>query len=273
MIEIPESHHLAQQFAETLKGKAVLNVYTNKSPHKFAWFHGDPERYHVLLTGKTATGANAFGGVAELQFDNLKLAFSDGANVRYHYETDFAPEKHQLHIEFEDFTSLTCSVQMYGAIWLLDEKEEEGYYQSAKYKIKPLQPEFNETYFENLIKNCKQTLSVKAFLATAQRIPGLGNGVLQDILFNAKIHPRRRLSALGDAEKEALYNSINQTLTSMIAQGGRDTEKDMFGVNGGYITIMSAKTKNQPCPICSKKIIREIYLGGNVYFCPVCQKI
>jgi len=273
MIEIPESHRLAQQFAETLMKKTVLNVYANKSPHKFAWFHGKPENYHMLLSGKAVTGANAFGGMAELQFGDLKLVFSDGTNVRYHYEGDLIPLKHQLYIEFEDSTALTCSVQMYGAIWLLDEKEEEGYYQSAKYKIKPLQPEFNETYFENLLKNTKQNLSAKAFLATAQRIPGLGNGVLQDILFNAKIHPRRKLSTLKDDEKQELYNSITRTLTSMIAKGGRDTEKDMFGVNGGYITIMSAKTKNQPCTLCGEIIMREVYLGGNVYYCPACQKI
>jgi len=273
MIEIPESHHLAQQFAEVLTGKTVLNVRANNSPHKFAWFHGKPENYHALLAGKTITGSNAFGGVAELQFDNLKLAFSDGTHVRYHHEADILPRKHQLYIEFDDYTSLTCSVQMYGAIWLLDDKEEEGYYQSAKYKIKPLQPEFNETYFENLMKGSKQNLSVKAFLATAQRIPGIGNGVLQDILFNAKLHPQRKLSTLNDIEKQALYDSINQTLISMITYGGRDTEKDLFGVDGGYLTKMSAKTKNQPCKICEEIITREVYLGGNVYFCPYCQRI
>ena len=273
MIELPESKNLANQFNETLKGKTVLNVYANTSPHKFAWFHGRPEDYHPRLAGKPVTGADAFGGMAELQFDNLKLVFCDGTNVRYYHERDALPKKHQLHIEFEDFTSITCSVQMYGAMWLLDEREEDGYYKSSKYKIKPLQPEFDEAYFEKLIKDSKQTLSAKAFLATEQRIPGLGNGVLQDILFNARIHPKRKIATLSDAEKHTMYDSVIQTLGSMTAGGGRDTEKDIFGVSGGYATKLSAKTKGEPCPVCGGEIIREAYLGGNIYFCAACQKI
>lgn len=272
MIELPESKRLADQFLEILKGKTVQNVTVNKSPHKFAWFHGDPAGYHSLLAGKKVTGSDAFGGMAELQIDDMKLVFCDGTNIRYYCENDTLPQKHQLHIEFDDFTSITCSVQMYGAMWLLDKDEEEGYYKSSKYKVKPLQPEFDETYFENLMKNAKQNLSAKAFLATEQRIPGLGNGVLQDILFNAKIHPRRKLETLSDSEKQSVYTSVNQTLSAMTAGGGRDTEKDLYGVDGGYKTKLSSKTKNAPCPVCGGAITREAYLGGNIYFCANCQK-
>ena len=93
------------------------------------------------------------------------------------------------------------------------------------------------------------------------------------ILFNAKIHPKRKLQTLSDAEKQAMYESVTQTLSSMTASGGRDTEKDIFGVNGGYITKLSAKIKNDPCPVCGGAVIREAYMGGNIYYCPVCQKI
>ena len=272
MIELPESKHLADQFLEILKGKTVQNVTVNKSPHKFAWFHGDPAGYHALIAGKKVTGSDSFGGMAELQIDDMKLVFCDGANIRYYCEGDVLPSKHQLYIEFDDFTSIICSVQMYGAMWLLDKNEEEGYYKSSKYKIKPLQPEFDENYFDGLMKNAKQTLTAKAFLATEQRIPGLGNGVLQDILFNAKIHPKRKIESLSDSEKQALYNSVNHTLSEMTAGGGRDTEKDLFRVDGGYKTKLSAKTKNAPCPVCGGAITREAYLGGNIYFCPNCQK-
>jgi len=272
MIELPESKCLADQFMGTLKSKKVINVVVNKSPHKFAFYQGDPAEYPSQLVGKTVTGSDAFGGLAELQFEDVKLVFFDGLNIRYNYANDSVPEKHQMYIEFNDSTSLTCSVQMYGGILLLDKNEDNGHYKSSKYKIKPLQPEFNESYFDNLMKNAKQNLSAKAFLATEQRIPGLGNGVLQDILFNAKIHPRKKIETLSDNEKQAMYKSVVQTILEMTASGGRDTEKDIFGINGGYKTKLSAKTKNDPCPVCENAIIREAYLGGNIYYCPVCQK-
>jgi formamidopyrimidine-DNA glycosylase len=53
--------------------------------------------------------------------------------------------------------------------------------------------------------------------------------------------------------------------------GGRDTEKDFFGHNGRYKTILSKNTVKNPCPNCGNKIVKEQYLGGAVYFCPSCQ--
>lgn len=46
----------------------------------------------------------------------------------------------------------------------------------------PLSDAFDRAYFNNLIDDKTVRLSVKAFLATEQRIPGLRNGVLQDII-------------------------------------------------------------------------------------------
>ena len=57
----------------------------------------------------------------------------------------------------------------------------------------------------------------------------------------------------------------------MTRAGGRDTEKDLYGQAGGYRTILSRNTLDKPCPVCGGALIREAYLGGNIYFCPVCQ--
>ncbi|MPN41800.1 Formamidopyrimidine-DNA glycosylase [bioreactor metagenome] len=65
-----------------------------------------------------------------------------------------------------------------------------------------------------------EKLSVKALLATEQRIPGLGNGSLQDILFNARIHPKKKVTTLTDNEKEQLFYSIKATLQEMVDKGG-----------------------------------------------------
>ncbi len=274
MIELPESKHLASQFKEILCGKTVMNVTVNQSPHKFAGFHGDPAAYPGKLTGQTVTGADAHGAIPEIQFADMRLAFCDGANIRFFAVGEKLPQKHQLHIEFDDSSSLTCSIQMYGAMLLLDGTDKsEPFYISSTTKIGPVSPENTEEYFFGLMDGVKQNYSVKAFLATEQRFPGLGNGVLQDILFNAKINPRRKLETLSASEKDALYQSVRQTLSEMIASGGRDTEKDLFGVAGGYQTKLCAKTKYHPCPVCGDSIVKEAFLGGTVYYCPTCQPL
>lgn len=272
MIELPETHTLARQINEALKGKRIQNVTANQSPHKFAWFSGDPDSYHALLSGKTILFAQSFGGMVEIQADDIRLIFTDGTNLRTFNTGEGLPKKHQLHIEFDDFSSLVCSVQMYGALWALGEGQTEKYNEIARSKASPLSDEFDEDYFQSLFTDKDGKLSVKAFLATNQRIPGLGNGVLQDILFHAKIHPKRKMNGLSDQEFAALFQSIKNTLFEMTVKGGRDTEKDLYGCSGGYQTVLSGKTIDKPCSVCGCATSREAYMGGTIYFCPRCQK-
>ena len=114
-------------------------------------------------------------------------------------------------------------------------------------------------------------MSAKAFLATEQRIPGLGNGVLQDILFDARIHPKTKIKDLSSGETERMYQSVKSVLVEMTRLGGRDTEKDIFGRPGGYHTVLSRITLERPCPVCGGILERKAFLGGNIYYCPICQ--
>lgn len=275
MLELPEVTVLAQQLNENVYGKKVANVIVLQSPHKFAWFCEDPQKYSELLTGKSIGQAAGYGAMLEIKVEDAVLVFSDGVNLRFHRENEKRPQKHQLLLEFDDLSALSASVQMYGGLWAFRNGEFDNiYYQQAKEKPSPLTDRFDKTYFNEIFSKPEvQKLSVKAFLATEQRIPGLGNGVLQDILFNVKIHPRRKLNSLTETELDLLFNSVKNTLTEMTAQGGRDTEKDLFGSLGGYRTKLSKKSIHEPCPICGSMIKKQSYMGGSIYFCEGCQEL
>jgi len=96
---------------------------------------------------------------------------------------------------------------------------------------------------------------------------------LQDILFNARIHPKHKAKALSDNERDTLYHAAVSTLKEMRDGSGRDTERDLFGKEGGYRMILSSKTLAYPCRVCGGGLKREAFLGGNIYFCPVCQPL
>jgi formamidopyrimidine-DNA glycosylase len=162
---------------------------------------------------------------------------------------------------------------MYGGMGaFLDGTLDNPYYKAAKEKPSPLSNVFDRAYFESMISAPQvQKLSSKAFLATEQRIPGLGNGVLQDVLFNAAIHPKKKVSAFTVKDKDLLYKSVKTTLQTMAEQGSRDTELDIFGHPGGYKTILSKNTAGKPCPKCGTPIKKEAYMGGSIYFCEECQ--
>jgi formamidopyrimidine-DNA glycosylase len=268
MIELPEAVVIARQISEMLVGRRIVHAVANASPHKFAWYTGDPAEYDRRLAGKVMGRAKGVAGHIEFEAGDMVLAIS--APIRYHDQGEKRPPKHQLLLEFEDGSAISSSAQMWGGFFCFPAGEKGGFpdYDVAKTKPSPLTHAFDTLFDAETPK-----LSAKAFLATEQRIPGLGNGVLQDILWTAHIHPRQKMGDLPEQAIHDLFAAVKQVLAEMTDQGGRDTERDLLGRPGGYRTVLSKNTVGQPCPACGTAIRREPYLGGRIYFCTGCQRL
>ncbi len=275
MLELPETNCIAGQITHTFGKNKISSVIAAYTPHKLTWYFGDFEKYPELLIGKTIGEASGCGSMVEIYAGKSILLFSEGVGLRFHDRNEPRPRKHQFLIEFSNGTALSATVQMYGGLGCFAEgKLDNPYYKAAREKPSPYSREFTKSYFAQMVNAPEmQKLSAKAFLATEQRIPGLGNGVLQDILFNAGIHPKKKLAAISPAKKDGLYGSIKTTLKAMLKGGGRDTEIDLYGKHGTYKTVLSKNTVGKPCPSCGAPIKKESYLGGSIYFCPQCQPL
>jgi formamidopyrimidine-DNA glycosylase len=274
MMELPEAVNMAGQINEIVQGKRIAGVTAAHTPHRLAWYYGEPETYADLLVGRTVGTASPFGGMVEIEAGDARILFGEGVVVRFHYRNKPRPARHQLLIDFDDGSALSASIQMYGGLGAFPEGGlDNPYYRAAREKPSPLSKAFHRAYLDGIVSGDEaQKLSLKALLTTNQRIPGLGNGVLQDILFNARMHPKRKVSALSEADQGALFRSVKTTLAAMAAGGGRDIELDLFGQPGGYRTILSKNTVGRPCPSCGAAIRKEAYMGGAVYYCPECQR-
>jgi formamidopyrimidine-DNA glycosylase len=275
MMEIPESAVIARQINDTLVGGKISRVEAAQTPHKLAWYQGDPQNYPELLVGKVISEAYPLNGTLEFRAQDIFIALSESLKITLHPSGSVRPQKHQLLLEFDDGSAISVTVQMYGGILCFRRDEAANpYYLAAREKPSPLTAAFDRSCFDAIFESeGAQKLSAKALLATGQRIPGLGNGVLQDILFNVGIHPKRTVSSFSSQEVTALYKSIKFTLKEMVDQGGRDTEKDLFGNFGGYTTKCSKMTVGKPCGLCGGIIEKASYMGGSIYFCPGCQKL
>ncbi|MFH0760854.1 MAG: DNA-formamidopyrimidine glycosylase family protein [Bacteroidota bacterium] len=274
MLELPESRTIGLQAGRTLVNRQITKVVPATSPHKFAFYNGDPAGYVNLLTGRRITSAKGHGMFVDICFsEDTWITVSDGTNMRYYTSSEQHPEKHQLLVELDDGGCLAFTVAMYGGIWVYRGVLDNKYHRGSLNSLSPLNDAFDETFFDNIFRSVTKDISLKALLATEQRIPGLGNGVLQDILFNTGLHPKRKKSTLSDAQKEGLFHSLKKTLKTMTDLGGRDTEKDLFGNYGSYKTLLSKNTVNNPCPRCGGSISKEAYLGGAVYYCVNCQRL
>lgn len=272
MLELPEVVSRVRELNENIVGKTVKLVSPPSSPHKFCWFNGEAEKYNDVLTGKKVTAVNDVGIFIEIVFsDEKRLCYNDGVNLRLLLPGEKRPLKYQLIIEFEDGYAMIFTVAMYGGIICHNGEYDNEYYKAGKKSISIISDEFSYQYFKNILSSVKPSLSLKSFLATEQRFVGLGNGVLQDILFEARLRPRHKISELSEEDIKNIYKSMKTVLIDMTEYGGRDTEKDIFGNPGRYKTKLSKNTYKNGCSVCGSEITKETYLGGTVYYCPICQ--
>ncbi len=272
MIELPEAATIAAQAADALTGRTVVSAVAGASPHKFGWFGGDPATYGERYTGCRIEGASAWGGLVEVYSDGPTLLFQDGPNPRLLPPGTPPPARHQLLVELDDGSHLVCVVAMYGGMVLVapDDPPDE-YVLAARTAPSPLGPEFSDEHWDTLLAG-DEKLNVKALLATKQRIPGLGNGVLQDICWTAEVDPRRKVGSLSDDERAGLLAAVRGVLAEMTRLGGRSTEKDLHGNPGGYAVVMQRAALDRPCPRCGGTVTKQALLGGAVYVCGGCQR-
>jgi len=276
MFELPEYVTLAGQMNEALQGKTIRRGQLGNSPHKFVWYNRSHEEFERLTEGKTVGQARARGKWLFLPLEPgyVLLLGECGGKVLFHPHGAKLPKKYHLYITFEDDSFLTATTQMWGAMELYEEGEEQNRQYVQGMRTTPIEPGFTFDYLSALVDDLLEgpKRSAKSLLTQDQLIPGLGNAIAQDILFRARLHPRHPLADLSTAQRHALYDAIVTTTGEVIAQGGRYDETDLYNNRGGYIRLMDKNALGRPCPECGGQVEKIQYLGGACYLCPDCQE-
>jgi formamidopyrimidine-DNA glycosylase len=275
MIELPEAATIARQMTKELKGKRIASATRGNAPHKFAFYSGPARKYATLLKGKKMGEAAEHGSliVAKVNPGHVLVLGGGGERITLHGGDEKPPKKHHLLLRFEDGTFLSVTVQGWGSAQLLKRSEFPKGACCAKEGVSPLDPAFTAAHFRGLFGDLEEedSRSIKYFMISEPGVLGVGNGYLQDILFTAGVHPRRRAAALSARERGALYRAVRRVLREAVKLGGRDSERDLYGRPGRYERILHSKVAGKPCPECGTPIEKIQYLGGASYFCPSCQ--
>lgn len=275
-IELPEAHIFAAQMNEALSGKKIES-YDLKDVERMIKI-GFIENISVFedLVDKTVLQVTSRGNTILVKMDegmNLLVGPEYGGVIRYHRYGGKIPKYH-LRLDFTDGSKLTIRITSMG---LLSAFMDEGLDRSYMYRrdflggISPLDKEFTfKRFFELMYKQNRQ---IKPLLVgKGAKIVGLSNASYQDIIYRAGIHPKRRASELSKDEIRALYDAIKQVIEERLNLGGKERFTDIYGNSGGYSPAMGPNMRNQPCPKCGTSIEKMAHGGGQVYFCPSCQK-
>ena len=91
-----------------------------------------------------------------------------------------------------------------------------------------------------------------------KNVSGIGNMYMHDILFNARLHPKMKISDMNDDEIKLLYTSITDVLNLSLEKGTFAYESDFFGKKGGYTMdyFLVGYKENQPRPACKETIFQ-----------------
>ncbi len=283
-MNLAEKYIVCHQLQDIVVGKTITKAVVNQNPHSFVWFALEPNQmfctgeannaiameYGPLLTGMQIKNTEVINGGLYLFIGDRALGIH--FTPQYHAKGTKPPKRHQLLLHFDDESCLSFTGSLGGSLFFL-ETGNAGWAMDGQFPS-VLSDHFSVDFFLKLIRETElRSLSVKAFLAAKNRIPGLDNTILHEILWEAEVNPKSKMASLQEADFIRIYYAIKKVFPAVIAAGGLDTQKDIYGNLGGYSTKASKNTLGKPCARCGGRIEKEVYLGDAVYYCSKCQPI
>lgn len=153
---------------------------------------------------------------------------------------------------------------------MLDESELEA--RLAPLGPEPLEDDFSVEYLEGIIGS--RRAQIKSLLLDQGVVAGIGNIYADEILYNARIHPRRKANTLSKREWKALYEAIKKNLSDGVAHRGTTVRLyrdvlDRAGHHQDYLRVF--ERQGEPCPGCEGEVVREKVGGRPTHYCPGCQ--
>ena len=116
--------------------------------------------------------------------------------------------------------------------------------------------------FEELLDRRRGGL--KATLMNQRAIAGIGNELSDEILWQARLNPRRAVSRLRISDRKRLHVVMQRVIAESNRHG-------LIPRKRGWIS--SQRGKSQPrCPRCRRRVRREMVAGRTAYWCPRCQR-
>ncbi len=102
--------------------------------------------------------------------------------------------------------------------------------------------------------------ALKSRLLDQSRIAGLGNLLVDDILWRAGLDPHRPAGSLDPHEVDSLLGAIRASLDELGARGGSHTSE-----------LHAERHEGGHCPLDGAELRRDVIGGRTTYWCPVHQ--
>jgi formamidopyrimidine-DNA glycosylase len=106
--------------------------------------------------------------------------------------------------------------------------------------------------------------SIKALLMNQRILAGVGNLIADEALWQARIHPARRIAELSGEEIRRLHGKLRHVLRTAVERF------DYVPALRGWLTHVRGRPE-AACPRCRTRLRRSVVGGRTTYSCPRCQ--
>ena len=265
MAELPEINLISQQMKTELVGKTIAGIEIGQPK----CLNIPPEVFTTALVGAHVTDVYYRGKWIFTATSQgwLLLCLGMGGEILLVNRATL-PEKHRVIIDFSDHSCLAVNFWWFGYVHYADQLKNHKMTANLGPNAIALSPESLGALLN------KRRGILKTFLLDQDRIAGIGNFYIHDILFRARLHPLRLIQTLNRDEINALAAAIHDRLQLSIDKGGFYYELNLYGQKGGFVMtdLVLGYKENQPCPVCGTTI-QKIKTGStHSFICPQCQK-
>jgi formamidopyrimidine-DNA glycosylase len=258
MPELPDVEHFRVIFQRLATGKTVASVWAdptilrNAAPqeldsalrgHRFeeptrlgkwlvGWTNGPALLLHFGMTGDLVWSEDV---PERHRHDRLAVAFAEGGELRYR------------------------NMRKLGGAWLARGPEE------VESLLAPLGPDalrVDWTTFSDRL--ARRRGGVKAALMDQGFVAGIGNILADEILWQARLHPRRPVESLSAEERRRHFTDARRVLRESVRA------YDTIGRRRSWLSSVRGEP-GANCPRCGTALERTVAGGRTTYFCPRCQ--
>ena len=268
MPELPEISSRAKEMQKELTGKTIKGIEVLQPK----CLNVSKKKFTTALAGAKLLGTTYHGKwlFTDTTKGHLLINMGMGGELLL-VDSKSMPEKWRIAFHFKDRTTLAINFWWFGYTHYVAEGKLDKHTMSAK--LGPNAIDVTLAEFREMLQGRRG--AVKSFLLNQERIAGIGNAYIHDILFLAGLHPLRIIDTFTDDEIEALWNGIQKGLKLSLRKRGAFYERDLYGKPGGFKMkdILVGYREGKPCPVCGEKVVKIKTGSTSSFICPKCQPL
>lgn len=239
-------NQLPAQFIQQLKGKSILSISRRGKALILELSAGHFMVVHLKMTGQLIYGKNL---KATQNLKETKIAFelSSGQYLNYNDQ------------------------RLFGRLMIIKDLKEASFFK--RLGPEPLNGVVTDHWLTSQLQ--KRSAPVKTLLMNQNFLAGIGNIYASEILFHARINPKRPARRLKKAQIHSLREAISKVLDEAISFRGTSLRnyRDSAGEKGKFMDrIKVYGREKKPCLICRTPIKRIVQAGRSTFYCAHCQK-